>query len=127
MDFVDFAQYIGGNFMDFATNFRRICDKKGTSPTRVCTELGLSTNKVSLWNKGGIPKKDVLVSLAKHLECSVMDFFADEDDLIPKTEFALDEDEKDIIKLYRMLDRKQKHEFMSKIYWYEEKVIAKEE
>lgn len=67
--------------MDFATNFRRICQEKGTSPTRVCTELGLSTNKVSLWNKGGIPKGDVLIKLAQKLECSVMDFFADEVDL----------------------------------------------
>ena len=126
LNFVDIAQYIGGNFMDFATNLRRICEEKGTSPTKVCTELGLSTNKVTLWNNGGLPKKDVLIGLAKHLGCSVMDFFADEEDLISKTEFALDEDEKDIIRLFRMLDRKQKHEFMSKIYWYEEKIMTKE-
>lgn len=109
--------------MDFATNFRRICEERGTSPTRVCADLGLSTNKVSLWNKGGIPKADVMKRLAQKLECSVMDFFADEEDLIPKTEFALDDDERDIIKLYRMLSRKEKHEFMSKIYWYEETML----
>ena len=105
--------------MDFATNFKRICNEKGTTPTRVCLELGLSSSKVNLWNKGGIPKGDVMVKLAKKLECSVMDFFADEDALITKTEFALDEDEKDIIRLFRMLDRKQKHEFMSKAYAFE--------
>lgn len=106
--------------MDFATNFKRICEEKGTSPTRVCLELGLSSNKVSLWNKGGIPKGDVLIKLAHKLECSVMDFFADETDIM-KTEFALDEDEKDIIRLFRMLSRKEKHEFMSRIYDYEMK------
>lgn len=106
--------------MDFATNFKRICNERGTTPTRVCLELGLSSSKVNLWNKGGIPKGDVMVKLAKKLECSVMDFFADEQDLITKTEFALDEDEKDIIRLFRMLDRKQKHEFMTKAYEYEE-------
>lgn len=105
--------------MDFATNFKRICNERGTTPTRVCLELGLSSSKVNLWNKGGIPKGDVMVRLAQKLECTVMDFFADEQDIIAKTEFALDEDEKDIIRLFRMLDRKQKHEFMSKAYAYE--------
>lgn len=114
--------------MDFATNLRRICDEKGTTPTRLCKELGLSTNKVSLWNKGGIPKADVMVKLAKHLDCSVMDFFADENDLVvSKVEFALDDDEKDIIRLFRLLDRKQKHEFMSAAYRYEETMLKNEE
>ena len=109
--------------MDFATNFKRICNERGTSPTRVCLDLGLSSNKVNLWNKGGIPKGDVMVKLAQKLECSVMDFFVDENDLITKTEFALDEDEKDIIRLFRILDRKQKHEFMSKAYAFEERML----
>lgn len=109
--------------MDFATNFKRICKERGTSPTRVCLNIGLSSSKVNLWNKGGIPKGDVMVRLARELECSVMDFFADEEDLIPKVEFALDEDEKDIIRLFRMLDRKQKHEFMTKAYAFEETLM----
>ena len=113
--------------MDFATNFKRICHERGTTPTRVCLDLGLSSSKVNLWNKGGIPKGDVMVKLAKKLECSVMDFFADEEHLISKTEFALDEDERDIIRLFRMLSRKEKHEFMSKIYWYEEKLTENTE
>lgn len=109
--------------MDFATNLRRICEERGTSPTRLCIELGLSTNKVSLWNKGGLPKPDVLTKLAQKLDCQVMDFFADEEHLISKTEFALDEDEKDVIRLFRLLDRKQKHEFMSKAYEFEKTLI----
>ena len=112
--------------MDFATNFRRICHEKGTSPTAVCLSIGLSSSKVNLWNKGGIPKGDVMVKLAQKLDCSVMDFFADEEDLIAKAEFALDDDEKDIIRLFRMLDRKQKHEFMSKAYAYEALMLKEE-
>lgn len=112
--------------MDFATNFKRICQERGTSPTAVCLSIGLSSSKVNLWNKGGIPKGDVMVKLAEKLECSVMDFFADEEDLIAKTEFALDEDEKDIIRLFRMLDRKQKHEFMTKAYAYEALMLKEE-
>ena len=112
--------------MDFATNLRRICEERGTSPTKLCIELGLSTNKVSLWNKGGLPKPGVMTKLAQKLDCSVMDFFADEEDLISKTEFALDEDEKDIIRLFRMLDRKQKHDFMSKAYAFEKTLLGEE-
>ena len=108
--------------MDFATNFKRICNDKGTSPTRVCLDLGLSSNKVNLWNNGGLPKADVMVKLAQKLECSVMDFFADEEDLVRK-DFELDDDEKDIIRLFRMLSRKEKHEFMSRIYTYEETML----
>lgn len=109
--------------MGFAENFKRICNEKGTSPTRVCLDLGLSSSKVNLWNKGGMPKADIIVKLAQKLECSVMDFFADEEDLIPKVEFALDDDEKDIIRLFRMLDRKQKHEFMTKAYIFEKTML----
>ena len=109
--------------MDFATNLRRICEERGTSPTRLCVELGLSTNKVSLWNKGGLPKEGVMVKLAEKLNCSVMDFFADEEDVITNVEFALDDDEKDIIRLFRLLDRKQKHEFMAKAYAFEETML----
>ena len=108
--------------MDFATNFRRICQEKGTTPTRVCLSLGLSSSKVNMWNNGSLPKQPILLKLAEVLECSVMDFFADEVAL-QKMEFALDEDERDIIRLFRMLSRKEKHEFMTKAYLYEEKLL----
>ena len=117
--------------MSFATNFKRICKEKGTSPTRVCLDIGLSSSKVNLWNKGGIPKGDVMVRLAEHLGCTVMDFFNDENvpltPAVSNTEFALDEDERDIIRLFRLLDRKQKHEFMSAAYRFEETMLKKEE
>ena len=113
--------------MDFATNFKRICDEKGVSRTRVCQELGLSTSKVNLWNNGTLPKPDVMVKLAQKLECSVMDFFADEDEVLNRNEYVLDDDEKDIIRLFRTLSRKEKHEFMSKAYTYEATMIKNEE
>jgi hypothetical protein len=74
-----------------------------------------------------MPKGDVMVRLAQKLECSVMDFFADENDLLHKTDSTLDEDELDIIRVYRKLSRKEKHEFMSKIYWYENEMLKCEE
>ena len=111
--------------MDFSDNFNRICREKGTTPTAVVKEMGLSPSKVTMWNNGSLPKQPVLVQLARHLECNVMDFFAE--DAIPKVEFAMDEDERDILRLFRMLSRKEKHEFMSKAYDYEKKKIEKGE
>ena len=117
--------------MDFATNFKRICEERGTSPTRVVLKIGLSSSKVNLWNKGAMPKADVLIKLAQELDCDIFDFFEGEDIAPPRkptnVEFALDDDEKDIIRLFRMLDRKQKHEFMSAAYQYEEKMLKNEE
>ena len=122
--------------MDFATNLKRLCESKGTSPTAVCLSLGLSSSKVNLWNKGSLPKPTVLVQLANALDCTVMDFFADDDDMRKmkdairselKVEFGLDDDERDIIRLYRLLTRKQKHEFMSKAYQFEEKLLRGDE
>lgn len=111
--------------MDFATNLKRICHEKGTSPTAVCLKIGLSSSKVNLWNKGSLPKPEVLVKLAQELDCTVMEFFADETDKM-KMEFALDDDERDIIRLFRMLSRKQKHEFMTKAYLFEEQYLSEE-
>lgn len=106
--------------MDFATNFKRICTEKGTNPTSVCKELGVSTSKVNLWNNGSLPKQEMLLRLAQHLGCSVMDFFADEDDLLRAAKPEND-DEFDILRVFRMLDRRTKHEFMSMVYEYENK------
>ena len=102
----------------FADNFKRICNERGTTPTALVTSLGLSSAKVTIWNNGSLPKQEVLVLLAKTLRCSVMDFFADTDHLTP-TESQLDDDELDIIRVYRLLDRRAKHEFMARVYDYE--------
>lgn len=103
--------------MTFADNLKRICVLRNTNPTALCKELGLSTSKVSAWNKGSLPKQEVMILLAQKLECSVMDFFADEED-IHKIQ-PVDEDEEDILHIYRSLSRRAKHEFMSMVYKFE--------
>ena len=114
--------------MGFAENFNRICKDKGTTPTALLKQMGVATNKVTMWNNGALPKQDMMVRLAAELGCSVMDFFADEGYVpqVSNVEFALDEDERDIIRLFRMLTRQQKHEFMVKAYSYEQTMLKKE-
>ncbi len=103
--------------MTFAENINRICAEQETTLTAVCKKLGLSTSKVTTWNNGSLPKETVMIQLAQELNCSVMDFFADEEDLgAVQTRNA---DEEDILRVYRSLSRRSKHEFMALIYDFE--------
>ncbi len=112
--------------MTFAENLNRICKEKGTTLTAVVQSMGLSTSKVSYWNNGSLPKEEVMVELAKKLECSVMDFFADEDDITLRKISELDEDEEELVRIFRSLDRRAKHEFMTRVYEFEKFFISQE-
>lgn len=110
--------------MNFADNLKRICTERGTSPTALLKSMGVATSKVAMWNSGSLPKQEMLIRLAKELDCSVMDFFADED-TIHTTNIAIeepkDEDEGDILRVYRSLSRRAKHEFMTMVYEFEKR------
>lgn len=109
--------------MDFATNLKRICTERGTSPTALLKSMGVATSKVAMWNSGSLPKQEMLVRLAKELNCTVMDFFADDDTIhTPSTiEEPMDEDEGDVLRVYRSLSRRMKHEFMAMVYEFEKR------
>ncbi len=112
--------------MEFAENFKRICTEQGTTPTAVLKEMGVATSKVTMWNNGSLPKQDMLVRLAQFLNCSVMDFFADEDEIERQRQYQedyLNEDEKEIVRIFRSLDRRSKHEFMNTAYDFEKRTI----
>lgn len=112
--------------MNFADNLKRICTERGTSPTALLKSMGVATSKVAMWNSGSLPKQEMLIRLAKELDCSVMDFFADDADLaaqnINKTNADVEpknEDESDILRIFHSLSRRAKHEFMSMAYEFE--------
>jgi transcriptional regulator with XRE-family HTH domain len=104
---------------DFGKNLKRICNEQGTSPTKVVVELGYSNSKVNMWNNGSLPKAEMLVKLAEKLNCSVMDFFKTEDEWETAQATPTNEDEEDILRVYRSLSRRSKHEFMSMVYTFE--------
>lgn len=103
--------------MTFAENINRICKSRGVTLTAFIKGLGMSTSKVTAINNGSIPKETEMVLFAEKLNCSVMDFFADEEALEPVA--PADEDEADILRVYRSLSRRAKHEFMTMVYDYE--------
>lgn len=109
--------------MDFAANLKRICTEKGTSPTALLKSMGVATSKVAMWNSGSLPKQEMLVHLAKELNCTVMDFFADDDTIHTPSiiENPRDEDEGDVLRVYRSLSRRMKHEFMAMVYEFEKR------
>ena len=109
--------------MDFATNLKRICTERGTSPTALLKSMGVATSKVAMWNSGSLPKQEMLIRLAKELDCSVMDFFADDDTIQAPLNIAepKDEDESDVLRVYRSLSRRMKHEFMTMVYEFEKR------
>lgn len=104
--------------MTFSENIKRICAERGTNLTAVIKKVKGSSSFVTAINKGSLPKETELVELARELNCSVMDFFADEEDLAPLAE-PKNEDEQDLLNIYRRLSRRDKHEFMAMVYEYE--------
>lgn len=106
--------------MSFADNINRICKEKGTNLTAVIKILknGQSSYVTAINKKGSIPNQEDLSALAKILNCSVADFFKDESVDIPR----IDADEADMLRVYRGLSRRDKHEFMATVYDFEKRI-----
>lgn len=104
--------------MSFKENINRICLERGTNLTAVVKAVKGSSSFATSINNGSLPKEREMVEMAKLLHCSVIDFFMDEEDLAPQNE-PQNEDEADILRIYRSLSRRAKHEFMSMAYEYE--------
>lgn len=104
--------------MTFKDNLNRICRERGTKLTPMLKELGYSSSKATAINNGQLPKEDTLLEMARYLNCSVMDFFADEEDLEPKEQIAdyQTEDEQILVEGYRSLPKSQQHKLMA--YYY---------
>ena len=107
--------------MQFHENFKRIANEQGTSPTAVLQALGVATSKIASWNRGMLPKQEMLVKLADYLHCSIMDFFWDGEDeeRLKHSAEPHDEDEADVLEIYRKLSRRGKHEFMTMVYEFD--------
>ena len=97
--------------MTFKDNINRLCKLHGTNLTSLIKECGFSSSKATAINKGQIPTEEQLLALAKALNCSVMDFFADEEDFI-----AQDDDEQILIEGYRSLPKSQQLRLLAHYY-----------
>lgn len=105
--------------MSFAENIKRICAEKGTNLTAVVKAVKGSSSFTTQINHGSLPKEHEMVEMARILGCSVIDFFSD--GTTDEITEILDEDEMEILKIFRSLPRRTKHEFMSMVYDVEAK------
>lgn len=103
--------------MAFKENINRICAERGTNLTAIVKAVKGSSSFATAINNGSLPKELEMVEMAKLLNCSVIDFFLDEEDVAPAE--GKDEDEQDILRVFRSLSRRTRHEFMSMVYEFE--------
>lgn len=120
----------------FFDNFERICHEQHTTPSGACLMAGLDKNRSSNWKKSGaLPKQGELQRLADVLKCEVADFFRPETKRIHSTSQDalaamamrelepggdLDENERELLRIYRKCDNRQRALFMVSTYKFEE-------
>ena len=59
------AQRVGGTFV-FFNRFKALCDERGVSVYRACTDIGLNRSAVAKWKDGGKPKGTTAAKLAEY-------------------------------------------------------------
>lgn len=62
----------------FYERFCHICEEKGLKPTRVVTDLHLSSGNMTNWKRGRVPKTEVAIRIAEYLGVSVDYLLANE-------------------------------------------------
>lgn len=55
----------------FYDNFKKICSEKGIRPTKVISDLGLSSSNMTNWKNGRTPKTEVAQKIADYLGVSL--------------------------------------------------------
>lgn len=105
--------------MTFRENINRICKQRGVSLSRVVMAVTGSSALVTSINKGHLPKEEIMIGLARQLDCNIMDFFSDE--LHPhKLEDFVTNEELDLITIFRSLPRSKQYEILSVVTKYAE-------
>lgn len=75
----------------FYDHFCRICAEKGVKPTRVVTDLHLSSGNMTNWKRGRKPKTDIAIKIADYLGVSV-DYLLENDNNCDPAYKPTDED-----------------------------------
>lgn len=120
----------------FYDNFERVCAEQRLKPSRACIMAGLKSGRAANWKKSGaLPSQEELKLLADVLKCEVADFFRPETKRIHSTSQDalaamamrelepggdLDENERELLRIYRKCDNRQRALFMVSTYKFEE-------
>lgn len=83
----------------FYDNLKRICKENGVGITKLVETSGVSTGNISNWKSGIYPNSEVVVTLAKALNCSTDALLLGEDRKLMK----LSDKELELLALYKCL------------------------
>ena len=67
----------------FYENFKKLCDERGTTPTAVALDMGISTSLTSRWKHGGKPRIETLNKIADYFGVSASYLLGVVDDPAP--------------------------------------------
>lgn len=89
--------------MNFWENFYNLCKKNNIKPNQVAEKIGIASGTITSWKKGTSPNADKLEKIADFFDVSI-------DTLLGRNikDSNLNDDERILIKNYRLLDNKTK-------------------
>lgn len=88
----------------FYDNFLALCEKKGISPSRAVTDMGMNRSIATFWKNGTVPKMDTLTRIADYFEVSV-GFLVDGADTEKKAPALTEKDRRDVAKdVYKIME-----------------------
>ncbi len=67
--FCELHKQLGGTFV-FFNRFKALCDERGISVYRACTDIGLNRSAVAKWKAGGKPNGTTSARLAEYFGVS---------------------------------------------------------
>lgn len=124
----------------FYDNFERVCRLKGKSPSGTCYAIGNSRSLANGWKRlGSVPSREILDKLCIYLDCDLKEFFTNENGVLDKEQYdrvlakekvsniSSDENINEFAKIYNACSARQKHQLMSFIYDFEDKVLNKKQ
>lgn len=103
----------------FVRNLKKYMNSRGVEQADIVAALNITASTVSDWVKGkSYPRVDAMQRIAEFLKVSISDLTSDDSD---NDRFVLtDEDEIELIEMFRRLGRRRKHEIMTKMYELDE-------
>lgn len=100
--------------------FNRLCFERGITPSSVCDKCGISRTLIRGWKDGGEPRDTTLDKLAAYLGVSA-EYLKGTPDVLPIRVETVGAEEKELLRIYKLLDTKGRTLLLARAYELEEK------
>lgn len=102
----------------FAANLNKLMNARGLEQIDIVRRLNTTASTVSDWVNGKkYPRVDTMQEIANFLGVRISDLTSEDAETNDMS--YLDEDERELIAIFRRLNRREKHEMMSEAYRFE--------